>query len=133
MRTTLKRGVGRGADLNFDHHKDTPYENLYTDIDCGRGDRVWRCGGGASLGRQSASWETFWNIRAALPLPPPPKGWGPVSMNFVGLTTKTPSALGPKAAWFEALAPDQLQPADLHAAQLERRIAATRGAAAQKQ
>ena len=76
---------GRGADLCFDHHKDTPYENLFTEIDCGRGTRVWRCGGGASLGRQSAGWETWWNIRAAKPLEPPPKGWGAPVMNFVGL------------------------------------------------
>jgi hypothetical protein len=124
---------GRGVDLNFDHHKDTPYENLYTDIDCGRGGRVWRCGGGASLGRQSAGWETFWNIRAARPIEPPPKNWGPISMNFVGLTTKTPSTAGPKTAWFEPVPPDQLQPADLHAAQLARRIGALRGAAAPDQ
>jgi hypothetical protein len=117
---------GRGADLNFDHHKDTPYENLYTDIDCGRGTRVWRCGGGASLGRQSAGWETFWNIRAARPIAPPPKGWGPISMNFVGLTTKTPSALDGKTGWFEAIPPGELQPGDLHAAQLARRLAADR-------
>ena len=119
---------GRGADLNFDHHKDTPYENLYADIDCGRGGRVWRCGGGASLGRQSAGWETFWNIRAARPIEPPPNGWGPISMNLVGLTTKTPSAVGPKAVWFEAVPPEQLQPADLHAAQLALRIGAPRAA-----
>ena len=83
---------GRGVDLNFDHHKDTPYENLYTDLDCGRGGRVWRCGGGASLGRQSAGWETFWNIRALRPIEPPPKTWGPISMNFVGLATQTARA-----------------------------------------
>ena len=115
---------GRGVDLNFDHHKDTPYENLYTDIDCGRGTRVWRCGGGASLGRQSAGWETFWNIRAARPIAPPPKGWGPVSMNFVGLTTQNPSALDGKTAWVEAIPEGPLQPGNLHAAQLARRIAA---------
>jgi hypothetical protein len=117
---------GRGVDLNFDHHKDTPYENLYTDIDCGRGTRVWRCGGGASLGRQSAGWETFWNVRAARPIEPPPPGWGPTSMNFVGLTTKTPSALGGKTAWFETIDPAQLEPANLYTAQLTRRIEATR-------
>ncbi len=117
---------GRGDNLNFDHHKDTPYENLYTDIDCGRGDRVWRCGGGASLGRQSAGWETFWNIRTTHPVEPPPKGWGPVSMNFIGLTTKTPSALDGTTAWFEDIPPVALEPVDLHAAQLNRRIDAAR-------
>ncbi len=117
---------GRGADLNFDHHKDTPYENLFTDIDCGRGTRVWRCGGGASLGRQSAGWETFWNIRAARPIAPPPRAWGPATMNFIGLTTKAPAMLGSDAIWFEPVPPDRLRPADLHAAQSARRLAAQR-------
>ena len=118
--------AGRGADLCFDHHKDTPYQNLYTDIDCGRGNRVWRCGGGASLGRQSAGWETFWNIRAARPIEPPPKGWGAPSLNFVGLTTKSPSMTDAKGWWFEVVAPERLQPRDLHAAQLARRLGPTR-------
>lgn len=121
---------GRGSDLNFDHHKDTPYENLFTDLDCGKGGRVWRCGGGASIGRQSAGWETFWNIRAAAPVAPPPKGWGPVTMNFVGVFTKTPTSIGPEGIWWEAIPPADLQPKDLHAAQLARRLSATRGARA---
>ena len=113
---------GRGLDLNFDHHKDTPYENLFTDIDCGRGTRVWRCGGGASLGRQSAGWTTFWNIRAARPLEPAPKTWGPVTMNFIGLRTKYPSKLEATAPWFEAIPPATLEPANLHAAQFAKRL-----------
>jgi hypothetical protein len=113
---------GRGADLNFDHHKDTPYENLFTDIDCGKGGRVWRCGGGASLGRQSAGWETFWNIRAANAIDAPPPGWGVKTMNFVGLHTKRPTVLEPEGTWFEAVAPAQLQPRNLHAAQLQQRM-----------
>ena len=48
---------------------------------------------GASIGRQSAGWETWWNIRAARAIEPPPKGWGAPSMNFVGLTTKSRSVL----------------------------------------
>lgn len=112
---------GSGVDLNFDHHKDTPYENLFTDLDCGRGTRVWRCGGGASLGRQSAGWETFWNIRAERPIAPPPEGWGPTTMTFVGFTTKTPSTLDPAGVWFEAF-DDDLEPENLHAAQLARRL-----------
>jgi hypothetical protein len=115
---------GRGADLCFDHHKDTPYENLYTAIDCGRGSRVWRCGGAVSLGRQSAGWATFWGITAANAIAPPPKGWGPSTMNFVGLATKSASVLDRGGAWWEALSPAELEPRDLHAAQLERRLAA---------
>jgi hypothetical protein len=113
---------GRGPDLCFDHHKDTPYENLFTDIDCGRGTRVWHCGGGASLGRQSASWETFWGITAAQAIAPPPKGWGPVTMNFVGFASTAPATLDRSGVWWEPLPPAGLQPRDLHAAQLARRL-----------
>ncbi|MBI5768647.1 MAG: hypothetical protein HZA93_12685 [Verrucomicrobia bacterium] len=116
---------GRGSDLCFDHHKDTPYENLFTAIDCGRGTRVWHCGGGASLGRHSAGWETFWGITAARPIAPPPKGWGPVTMNFVGLATKPAGTTEPAGPWWEALASADLQPRDLHAAQLARRLGRT--------
>ena len=113
---------GSGSDLAFDHHKDTPYENLYTDIDCGRGTRVWRCGGGASLGRQCAGWGTFWNIRAAQTFAPPPAGWGAPTMNFVGLFTKSPNANAATTPWLEAAPASGLQPPDLHAAQLARRL-----------
>ena len=113
---------GRGADLNFDHHKDTPYENLFTDIYCGRGTRVWRCGGGASLGRQSAGWETFWNIRTAQSLSPPPQGWGAPSMNFIGLQTKTPPTLARDGIWLEPFASEHLNPPNLHIAQLAGRM-----------
>lgn len=116
---------GRGVDLCFDHHKDTPYENLFTDIDCGRGTRVWHCGGGASLGRQSAGWETFWGITAAQPIAPPPRGWGPATMNFVGLATTAASSTSPASPWWEAIAFAELTPRDLHAAQLMRRLGST--------
>lgn len=114
--------AGRGADLCFDHHKDTPYGNLFTDIDCGRGNRVWRCGGGASLGRPSAGWATSWNIRAGRAIEPPPKGWGAPSLNFVGLTTRSPAMTEATGWWCEAVAPERLEPRDLHAAQLARRL-----------
>lgn len=115
--------TGSGRDLALDHHKDSPYENLYTDIDCGRGTRVWRSGGGGGLGRQSAGWETFWNIRAARPIDPVPKNWGPATMNFVALTTDQSSQLTGPGPWFEAIPPAEILPANLHAAQLARRLA----------
>lgn len=114
--------AGNGVNVNFDHHKDTPYENLFTDIDCGKGSRVWWCGGGAGLGRHCAGRGTFWNIRAAQPIEPPPEGWGPVTMNFVGLTTKAPGILEREGRWFERLEPEQLEPRNLHAAQLKLRM-----------
>jgi hypothetical protein len=114
--------AGRADDMAFDHHKEAPHGNVFTDIDCGAGNRIWRCGGGADLGRQSAGWETFWNIRAAKSLSYPPAGWGPWSLNLVGFTTTAASMKDPGGIWFEAIDPTALAPANLHLAQLVRRL-----------
>jgi hypothetical protein len=53
---------------------------------------------------------------------PPPKGWGAPSLNFVGLTTRSPAMTEANGWWFETVAPERLQPRDLHAAQLARRL-----------
>jgi Pectate lyase superfamily protein len=113
---------GRGVDLCFDHHERAPYENLFTDIDAGAGTHLWRCGGGAALGKHSGACETFWNIRAAKPQGYPPKDFGPASMNFVALQTDQPSEKNATNRWFEAISPDKIIPQDIHAAQLARRL-----------
>jgi hypothetical protein len=113
---------GRADDMAFDHHKKAPHDNVFTDIDAGAGNRIWRCGGGANLGRQSAGWETFWNIRAAKDLAPPPAGWGPWSLNMVGLTTSTAPTKIPDGLWFEAIPPAILAPQNLYLAQLAKRL-----------
>jgi hypothetical protein len=76
--------AGRGVDLCFDHHKYAPHANLFTDLDLGQGTRMFQSGGGADLGRHSAAYETFWNLRARQPQVWP-KGWGPDLMNFIGV------------------------------------------------
>ena len=114
---------GKGVDLCFDHHKDAPYENLFTDIDIGLGTRPWQCGGGADLGKNTGTRATFWNIRARKPISYPPSAFGPPSMNLVGLQTDKPSVKQPAGKWFEAIPPEALSPPDLHAAQLARRLA----------
>ena len=43
-------------------------------------------------------------------------------MNFVGLTTEAGSATAPDSRWIEAIAPGDLQPANLHEAQLKKRL-----------
>lgn len=114
---------GRGANLSFDHHRNVPYENLFTNIHVGAGTEIWRSGGGQDLGAHCAARGTFWGIRADQPLPLPDENWGPWSMNFVGLRTEAPATTAPDGRWVEPIAPDQLSPANLHEAQLKRRLA----------
>ncbi len=113
---------GRGVDLSFDHHKRFPFANLFTNIDVGHGGQMWRCGGGARLGRHTAAWATFWCIRSARDQSWPRQNFGPDMMNLVGVQTSDPSQTNPEGRWFEAISPDSLEPRDLHAAQLEARL-----------
>ena len=113
---------GKGVDLSLDHHKMAPYENLFTDIDLGAGTRAWASGGGPNLGKHSGARETFWNLRARKPIPYPPGDFGPTSMNLVGVFTDQASVTNSQGKWFEAIPPGQLQPANLHEAQLRRRL-----------
>jgi hypothetical protein len=114
--------AGRGVDLSLDHHRYAPYENLFTDIDAGEGRRLWKCGGGASLGKHCGARGTFWNIRAERPLSYPPPGFGPPSMNLIGLRTEEDSVREPDGRWFEAIPPEELVPANLREAQLKLRM-----------
>lgn len=113
---------GKGLNLSLDHHKKAPHENLFCNLDVGDGGDIWRCGGGSGLGKHCGARGTFWSIRARRDLHWPRAAFGPDSMNLVGLTTRDPSQTDPTGKWFEAIPPEDLRPADLHAAQLERRL-----------
>ena len=113
--------MGRGLDLAFDHHKYGPHANLFTDLDLGQGSRMFQSGGGADLGRHSAAYETFWNIRARRPQAWP-KGWGPDLMNLVGVQSNGKSETSPTGRWFEAIDPQLLKPANLYQVQLAKRL-----------
>ena len=115
--------AGRGKDICFDHHKRAPFANLFTDIDLGAGTRMYQCGGGADLGRNSAAWTTFWNIRAAGPQRWPPRSFGPDLMNFVAVKSEQMEVTEPDGKWFEVIDPSRVQPQNLHTAQLRRRLA----------
>ena len=54
---------GRGIDINFDHHRDTPFSNLFTDINIGYGRRPYSSGGNDDQGSYSGDWNVFWNIK----------------------------------------------------------------------
>jgi hypothetical protein len=115
---------GRGVDLAFDHHKRGPHENLFSNLDVGAGSVMWRCGGGASLGKHCGARGTFWNIRARRDQAWPTANFGPDSMNLIGVQTSQASILNPDGKWYEAIPPASLHPPELHAAQLELRLEA---------
>ena len=112
---------GKGVDLCFDHHKRTPYENLFTHLDIGRGTRPWHCGGGWALGKNCAARGTFWNLRSDQPLPYPPEDFGPASMNLVGIKSAHPQETAPDGKWLEGVEGAVIEPANLHLAQLQKR------------
>lgn len=113
---------GSGVDLNFDHHRRGPYENLFTNIDVGLGTRMWACGGGQKLGLHCGARGTFWNIRSEQPQKYPPAKFGPKSMNLVGVQSEAESVMKLDGKWFEVMDPNQLLPQNLHEAQVERRM-----------
>ena len=113
---------GRAIDLSLDHHRRAVNENLFTDIDAGAGTRLWFSSGGDALGKHAAARNTFWNICAKRPQNYPPPGFGPVSINLVAVETRQPSETNLNGKWFEAIAPAQIIPQDIHAAQLARRL-----------
>lgn len=112
---------GKGLDLCFDHHRYGPHANLFTNIDLGAGTRMFQSGGGAALGRHSAAWETFWNIRARQ-AQTWPEGWGPDLMNLVGVESRGPATIDQQRRWFETFADDRLEPKNLYNAQLGKRL-----------
>jgi len=116
---------GAAQDLSIDHHRKGPFENLITQVNAGKGSRLWKCGGGRDLGKHCGARGTFWNIQTDMPQSWPPAGFGPDSMNLVGLTTTNPTKADFKGRWFEAIPPENLRPANLHEAQLKRRLSAS--------
>ena len=114
---------GKGINLSLDHHKYAPFENLFCNLDVGKGTEIWRSGGGRAIGKHCGSRGTFWNIRSQNNIAWPPPKFGPDSLNLIGVQTDSTSIKSPNGKWFEAIPPAQLYPADLHAAQRARRLA----------
>eukprot|EP00775_Hariotina_reticulata_P003015 gene3015-3295_t len=107
-----------GADLNLDFHKGAPYANLYTNLDMGAGSRPFRSGGGAGAGPNSASYQTFWNLKSRQPLQLPDGGFGP-QINFVGVWTRESASARVNLRWLQ----DWGQyPQDLWASMRQRRL-----------
>lgn len=113
---------GRGEDLCLDHHRRAPYEILFTQIDMGKGTRPWKSGGGAGLGKHAAARLTLWNVHADGPFPEPPKDFAAWTFTTVGVDFGGHSETDPWGRWREVPASTEVSPANIHDAQLARRL-----------
>ena len=112
--------AGRTANLNMDHHRWAPYENLFTDIDAGEGTRLFSSSGGGNRGAHTAAGSTFWNIRTRQPATKP-RSLGIDAINIVGVRFRETRESLPADLWYEPIPPEQLQPANLYEAMRARR------------
>ncbi|MCS7237367.1 MAG: glycoside hydrolase family 55 protein [Thermoguttaceae bacterium] len=126
---------GKGIDVNFDHHRWAPYENLFTAIDAGRGSRLFASSGGGMRGNHSAAGATFWAIRTQEPVPWP-KHFGVPCINLVGVNVSgvekiaadLPEVTDCSRPWAELIPPHLLRPTNLYEAQkaLKSKVSAQR-------
>ena len=105
-------GPVRAVNLDLDHHRDTPFENLFQDLS---GDVRFQAGGSKCYGPPSGARNTYWAIDSAA-VPPPWLGAGAVVVG--DLPSGVKEQRGP-SAWIERV--PALQPRDLRAAQWRRR------------
>jgi hypothetical protein len=113
MGNVIRRG--QGNNMNFDHHRQIPYENLFTDINVGAGSELYASSGDGCNGPNSGARETFWGIHSSswtqAPVPPDFPQDIVVSANRSQQTD---------AHWWEQV--DNLTPVDLYLSQLSRRL-----------
>lgn len=112
---------GAGPDLSLDHHKRAPYENLFSNLDLGKGSRVFLSGGHSGIGRHAGAGNTYWNLRSRSEVDLP-EGFGPARQNFIGVKLRGRGKPDPEGLWLESIPPGKVEPADLYTAQLERRL-----------
>jgi len=108
----FKKITSDGFQISMDHHRDSPFENLFTHIDT---DANLFNGGNTCAGYPGGARNTFWGH--AYPLVPP--YWKHIQTNLVGPTT-IEASLTQDREWIEPL--EDLLPRDLHQAQLNRRM-----------
>jgi len=108
----FKKISSDGFQISLDHHRDSPFENLFTAIDT---DANLFNGGSDCAGYPGGARNTVWGH--AYPMVPP--YWKHIQTNIVGPTTIAES-LTEDREWIEPVV--DLIPRDLHQAQLNRRM-----------
>lgn len=104
---------GRGAEaLSLDHHGDMPFESLFTELSAYN----FESSGSACALPHSGARNTYWNLAAPMIAP---FLWGTHQTNLVG-ELGLDSLMTDDREWFESV--PALEPANLHEAQLGRRV-----------
>jgi hypothetical protein len=121
---------GAGVDINLDHHGNNPHDNLFSNINMGKGARPWRSSGGvvSAKGGHSGPRETLWNIRKGdgspfnvIPGFGDPRGPVASQVNVIGFAFSQFNKTSANE-WIEGIAPANLFPEDLYFGQLARRL-----------
>ena len=108
---------GQGPNLALDHHRDAPFENLYTDIDTGSGQRVWKSSGERTRGPHAGARNTYWNIRGRSWTAPPAPPWGHIQANLIPAMTDSQTE---NREWLDLK--KSIEPPDLYEAQSQTRL-----------
>lgn len=109
---------GSGQKINLDHHRNAPYENLFSNINVGNPGRLWHSTGRPDRGPHSGVRETFWNIHWKSGNPPKVANWPLI--NYVGKTSSK-GRQEQTGSWIEALG-GPVTPQDLYEAQFQKRM-----------
>jgi hypothetical protein len=106
------RRVRAPFEVALDHHRDSPFENLFTAFEA---EVSWLHGGNLCAGPPAGARETIWGI----PGPFLPPYWSATQANIIGELTLD-DRLDPDGAWYENV--EDLAPFDLFEAQRARRL-----------
>jgi hypothetical protein len=111
---------GSGPDINFDHHRDAPFENLFSNINVGNSTRLYESTGNPLTGPHSGARETFWNIKSEVwENPPPPDEsqcshpWSHIQINVIPCSSNMQTS---DREWQEPL--ENIGPKELYSSQL---------------
>lgn len=110
---------GSGVAINCDHHRNAPYDNLFTDLDVGNPRRLFESSGREDRGPHSGARTTFWSLRGTGTFPPiPPASDWPL-INVIGFGDY-PTSKDPSGPWVEP-GNGHLSPVNLWKGQVKRR------------